>query len=521
MGGEPDRDPSAIGHGDAADDETLDDSGVLERLGRRLAAGARGLLWVTTDEDRAIQLAEAAGDALDWPVHTVCAANGVDNDGRGARPLATLLRELLDSGDESAALWVVLDGASGLADPASLRLLRVLAQRITGPAVLLVEPRPPPALSEIPELVVDQLAPPSAAMLSARVATAARALSQAAFPDASTRLTPAATAIARAALGLPQWAFDRLLAEAVLAHGASPEAVARYIGAAKPALLDRGGLLEVVEPVPVEELGGLAQYKQWLARRALSLTPAAAAAGIAPPRGVLLLGVQGCGKSLAAQASAALLGLPLVRLEPGRLFGGTLGQSEANLRRVTALVDRLAPIVLWLDELDKGLAGADGSSADGGTTSRVVGSLLTWLEERRAPVFVAATANRVDRLPPELLRRGRLDEIFFVDLPDASQRAEIMEVHLLAVPQRALGRVPPMEGELADLLDLARRAEGFSGAELQSALTEARLLAFADDRPLSAPDLAAALAATIPLSRTRSESIGALRAWADGRARQA
>jgi SpoVK/Ycf46/Vps4 family AAA+-type ATPase len=236
---------------------------------------------------------------------------------------------------------------------------------------------------------------------------------------------------------------------------------------------------------------------------------------------VLLLGVQGCGKSLAARVSAEILGLPLVRLEPGRLFGGTVGQSEANLRATLALVERLAPVVLWLDEIDKGLAGTDGSQSDAGTTARVVGGLLTWLQERQEPVFVAATANRVDTLPPELLRRGRLDEIFFVDLPDPDQREEILRVHLEHVPRRRLGHVPPCADPWPAFADVIRTAEGYSGAEIEAALVEARLDAFADGRPLAAADLRRAVEASVPLSRTRAESIAALRAWATERARRA
>lgn len=510
MGVEPDR----------YADLNPDDQVTARRLQQRLEAGARGLLWTTTDEERAIAVVEATGAELGWPVHTWSAATGVDHDGK-PQPLPPLLDTLLASGARDRALWVVLDGAATLSDARTQRVVRELAQRTDGPALVLVQSDAPAALTAIPELVTEVLPAPSAATLQHQVTTAAETLAHHGYPDAREQLGAAAPAVARAGLGLPAWAFDRVLAEAVLQHGTDADAIVRAVGAAKPALVDRHGLLETVEPIAADEVGGLHHYKAWLQRRALSLDPRARAAGIESPRGVLLLGVQGCGKSLAARASAAILGLPLVRLEPGRLFGGTVGASEANLRRVTALVDRLAPIVLWLDEVDKGLAGADGSAADAGTTARVVGSLLTWLQQRSRPVFVAATANRVDALPPELLRRGRLDEIFFVDLPDAEQRAAILDVHLRTIPARTLGHVPPIDADLDALLNLARGATGFSGAELQAALTEARLSAFAEHRALSERDLADALTTTVPLSRTRAESIAALRQWADGRARRA
>jgi SpoVK/Ycf46/Vps4 family AAA+-type ATPase len=264
-------------------------------------------------------------------------------------------------------------------------------------------------------------------------------------------------------------------------------------------------------------LGGLPGLKAWLRRRALALHPAARAAAIADPRGVLLVGVQGCGKSLAARVCADILGLGLVRLDPGRLFGGTVGESEANLRRLTAAAERLAPVVLWIDELDKGLVGSEGAASDAGTAARV----LTWLQERARPVFVVATANRVDALPPELLRRGRLDETFFVDLPGPDERAAIAEIHLVTAPQRRLGRAPPLADPLPDLLATARAADGLSGAEIEGAVTEARLDAFAEGRPLAAADLARGLDATIPLSRSRAPEIAGLRAWAERLARRA
>jgi SpoVK/Ycf46/Vps4 family AAA+-type ATPase len=177
--------------------------------------------------------------------------------------------------------------------------------------------------------------------------------------------------------------------------------------------------------------------------------------------------------------------------------------------------------VAWLDEVDKGLAGIEGAASDAGTSARVFGGLLTWLAERNRPVFVVATANRVDRLPPELLRRGRLDEVFFIDLPDAAERAQILRVHLELLPNKRLGHTPPMADPWPAFEELARSAEGFSGAELEGALTEARLDALAEGRDLGAEDLRHALRATVPLSVSRVEDVDALRRWAAQRARPA
>jgi SpoVK/Ycf46/Vps4 family AAA+-type ATPase len=203
------------------------------------------------------------------------------------------------------------------------------------------------------------------------------------------------------------------------------------------------------------------------------------------------------------------------------LFGGTVGSSEANMRRATEALERIAPVVAWIDEIDKGLAGAESSTSDAGTSARVLGGLLTWLAERTRPVFVVATANRVDRLPPELVRRGRLDEVFFIDLPGPEEREAILRVHLELAPAKRLGSAPPLSDPWEAFARLGRAADGFSGAELEGAVTEARLDALADDRPLAADDLARALAATVPLSVSRAEDIRALRRWASQRARSA
>ncbi|MCX4243214.1 AAA family ATPase [Paraliomyxa miuraensis] len=489
------------------------------RIERALRAGVRGVLLQTPEEDRALEVLEHVAERLHWRLHTWSAASGIDHG--KPRALADLLHELQGHTDD--ALWVLLDAGAGLESPPLRRAVRELTQRERGPAVVMVEPPGPSisTLSSIPELVVEALPPPDLEELAQHIAWVADLLAEHDHPDARERLHPHASALARAALGLPRQAVDRLLAETVLEHGPDPDALRRTIAARKPSTLDRSGMLEVCEPVPPQALGGLPRLKAWLHRRALALDPAARQAAIPAPRGVLLLGVQGCGKSLAARVSAHILGLPLLRLEPGRLFGGTVGESEANLRRTLALVERLAPAVLWLDEIDKGLAGTEGAASDAGTAARVVGGLLTWLQERQQPVFVAATANRVDALPPELLRRGRLDEIFFVDLPNAEQRQEILRVHLEHEPRRILGGAPPCADPWPAFASAIADADGWSGAEIEAALVEARLDAFAEGRPLAAADLRRAVEATVPLSRTRAESIGALRAWASERARPA
>ena len=492
------------------------------QLERALRAGARGIALVAADERRAIEVLEQVGDGLNWPVHTWSASAGIDAQGRPTA-LAQLLTELRSRDDD--AIWILLDGAASLGGATERRALRELAQRDRGPAVVVLDPSGEfdgSRLPEfIPELVLEHFGPPQLLVLEDHLDWIVGELDHSGFEGARDRLGPHLPALARGALGLELSTLERLVAQAVLAHGIDAEAIGRDIARAKPAALDRHQLLTPVDPAHPDELGGLASFKRWVHRRALALQPRARAAGIPDPRGVLLLGVQGCGKSLAARACAHMLDVPLLRLDPGRLFGGTVGLSEENLRRALSAVDRVAPVVLWLDEIDKGLAGTEGSASDAGTAARVVGGLLTWLQERTRPVFVVATANRIDRLPPELLRRGRLDETFFIDLPDAPARETIAQIHLVSSPERRLGSVPPLADPIETFAATVRGREGFSGAEIEAAVIEARLDAYAEDRPLAARDFERALDTIVPLSVSHAESLTALRDWARTRARSA
>jgi SpoVK/Ycf46/Vps4 family AAA+-type ATPase len=259
-----------------------------------------------------------------------------------------------------------------------------------------------------------------------------------------------------------------------------------------------------------EAIGGHDSLKSWLHQRHRAFSEEARRFGLPLPRGVLLVGPQGTGKSLTAKAIARSWSMPLLRLDVGRLFAGLVGASEARTRDMIQLAEAMAPCVLWIDEIEKGFGG-DGRS-DGGTSQRVLANVLTWMAEKRSPVFVVATANGVDQLPPELLRKGRFDEIFLLDLPSESERHSILELHL---KQRRPGVTLPLE-------TVVSRCEGFSGAELEQTVIEAMHLAFAEHRELSETDLIRAASQLIPLSRTACESLARLKEWAaGGRARQA
>jgi AAA+ superfamily predicted ATPase len=283
----------------------------------------------------------------------------------------------------------------------------------------------------------------------------------------------------------------------------------------KERIIRQSQILEYYEPdASMADVGGLENLKRWLDRRGQAFEPGARDFGLDPPKGVLLLGVQGCGKSLVAKAIAASWEFPLLRFDLGKVFGGYVGQSEGNMRAALKIAQALAPCVLWIDEIEKGIAGMGSSDqTDSGTTSRVVGTLLTWMQEKRDPVFVVATANRIEMLPPELLRKGRFDEIFFVDLPTKSVRAEILRIHL-ARKER--------DPDEFDLAALAEQSVGYSGAELEESIRDGLAESWADGaRPLRTQDIGEALRATFPLSQTMSDSIAELREWARVRARLA
>ncbi len=484
---------------------------LFDRLLLHLRSGVGVVALTTDDESRAVELLERVGATLEWPVHTWSAATGVDLDGQ-LQPLSRVLLELGRS--REPGLWLLLDADAPQLDPLTQRAARELAQRSRGPVVVTLGPARG-ALTQLPEVVSEYLPRPDAEEFADTLSLELEA------HDSSHELARQLPQLVEAARGLTSAAGVRLLRQGLHATAGDRAGLAPWMQANKFRMLGDEPALVPVAELPARHLGGLCAYKQWLGRRARALEPGARAVGIPGPRGALLIGVQGCGKSLAARATASLLGLPLYRLDPGRLFESSVGASEDNLRRVLVDAERLAPMVMWVDEIDKSLAGSDGSRSDAGTTSRVVSNLLTWLQERERPVFVVMTANDITRLPPELIRRGRLDELFFVDLPQAAARRDILEVHLTTIPRDNLGQPPPLADPEQAFYALAQQAEGYSGAELAAALVEARIDAYTESRPLAAADFARALAACIPLSRTRAEDIAALRAWAADRARPA
>jgi SpoVK/Ycf46/Vps4 family AAA+-type ATPase len=277
----------------------------------------------------------------------------------------------------------------------------------------------------------------------------------------------------------------------------------------KRELLKKDGVLEYVAPEEnLAEVGGFANLKAWLAKRKNAFAPAAKRYGIESPRGILLLGVQGSGKTLVARAVAREWGLPLLKLEAARLYDKFIGETEKNLERALRTAEQMAPCVLMIDELEKGLSYSAAGDADAGLSKRVFGRLLGWLQDRKAAVFVVATSNNINELPPELTRKGRFDEIFFVDLPNPAERRAIFAIHL---------RKRKRNADLFDLDALAAASEGFSGAEIEQAVVAALYTAFSKQMEVTSAIIAAELSATRPLSVTRAEEITALREWARDR----
>lgn len=264
-----------------------------------------------------------------------------------------------------------------------------------------------------------------------------------------------------------------------------------------------------------EDVGGLEILKEWLRKRQLAFTEKARDFGLPLPKGILLIGIPGCGKSLTAKAVANLWRMPLLRLDMGKVFAGIVGSSEENMRNAIKLAESIAPSIMWIDELEKGFSGTQSSAySDAGTAARVFGSFITWMQEKAVPVFVIATANNISLLPPEFLRKGRFDEIFFVDLPSETEREEIFRIHLEKRNRKA---------DAFDLSRLARSSENYSGAEIEQAVISALYDAFdrADDSDINTEDIQNSLNETVPLSQTMGQDLKELRGWAKTRARSA
>lgn len=313
-----------------------------------------------------------------------------------------------------------------------------------------------------------------------------------------------------AALGLTMNEAENAFARAIVADNILDSKDIEFILDEKKQIIRKTGILDYFyTEETIENVGGLENLKDWLRKRSLAFTQKAKEFGLPEPKGILLVGVQGCGKSLVAKCVSNLWGLPLLRFDVGKVFSGIVGSSEENMRKAIKIAESIAPCILWVDEIEKSLSGIESSSfSDAGTSARVFGTFITWLQEKTKPVFVIATANNIKMLPPELLRKGRFDEIFFVDLPSYEERKEIFTIHL-----KKRKRKP----ENFDLDLLARESENFSGAEIEQVIISALFDAFVENRDLNTEDILKNIKKTVPISITMKEAIEEIREWARNR----
>jgi len=467
----------------------------------------------TVEEERVEALADAVGEELEIPVYTWALTRGLvrkptahpSGETRDPSALLAHLRSLRAHG-----IYLLKDFARHLTEPAVCRAFRDAAEDLsqakasmwivgTGHEI------PADAASHVVHFPLEL---PGRKELGEVVTTVVRSLRE--RVPAQVELSKAELERLLSALsGLTLNQARQAVAQAVLRDGKLHGDDIPFILEQKAELLGRDGLLEYF---PAEdnawELGGFEKLKAWLDRTRVGFSPDAAALGLPAPRGILLAGVQGCGKSLAAKFVARSWSLPLVKLDAGRLYSKWAGESERNFRRVIELSEAMAPVVLWIDELEKSFASFGSSEYDGGTSQRIFATLLSWMQEKRKPVFLVATANDVFRLPPELMRKGRFDELFFVDLPGAHERDAILRIHLAGRKQ---------DPAAFDLGALVAASDGMSGAELEQAVVASLYRALHEKRPLDTAMLGHELASSVPLSVARREDVERLRELAAGR----
>lgn len=477
------------------------------------------LYLVTWEEDRARRILSQIAQKRQKPLYEWSITEGLrrlygptsgDPGSRQREPLA-VLNEILQS--EADGIYVLKDFHAYIATPEIVRQLRDLAfaLRRTRKSILILSP-----VLKLPEeldkaVTILDLPLPTYNELDALLHESI--IKPAPSRQYTVRLTPAdRDALVKAAQGLTLLEAENAFAKAIVRDNSLDGSDIDTILEEKRQVIRKSGVLEYYEAQePLSAVGGMDILKDWLEKRQKAFSNEARRYGLPHPRGILLMGVQGCGKSLVAKAIASTWRYPLLRMDMSRIFEGYIGSSEQNARRAITIAESLAPVVLWVDEIEKAFSGVGGSAAsDSGTTARVVGLLLTWMQEKTAPVFVVATANDVQGLPPELLRKGRLDEIFFVDLPRREEREEIARIHL-----QKLRRDP----EKFDLDTLAHATSGHSGSEIEQAIIAGLHDSFAENREVTTDDIVKAINQTVPLSITMNEKITQLRNWSRDRAR--
>lgn len=487
----------------------------VNRLNAMLGAGRACISIVTFEEEHALDIVKSALMGRDPPMAIWSASRGlvdglIEKDGEQQKTEHPAAALCLLACRENPTSLVALDLAAHLEDARTLRALRDLISRNreSGGRIVFID-----SDDRLPSVIASmcwrfEVPLPDAEEIEAIVGRELRR---------ENKISPIRVDIgkddSRLILnhlsGLTREQIRQIIRDVVAADRALTASDLDEMLREKRRLLHRAGVLEVVEaPASMDDIGGLAKLKAWLKARERAMSDEGVKFGLSAPRGILLLGVQGGGKSLAAKAIAAAFRRPLIRLDPGSLYDRYVGESERRLREALKQADAMAPIVLWIDEIEKGFASAASQSTDGGLSQRMFGALLAWMQERSRPVFLVATANDIDALPPELLRKGRFDEIFFVDLPTEPIRRTIFEIHL---------RKRKRDPSKFDLGALAAAAEGFSGAEIEQAIVSAMHEVFAAGRDIDTARVLEAVRGSPPLSATARERMEWLRDWAKGR----
>jgi hypothetical protein len=405
---------------------------------------------------------------------------------------------------------VLLDVISSLKDDRTLRMLRDMMDKMASKriSVVFIDPSDqlPPAIAAIATKF--DLSLPDDAAVEQCIRQTLRDINSEQHIDVAITRKGLSTIVKNLA-GLTERQVRQIVIDAIAQDMRFDDADINTILSRKRQALGADALLEYVQsPTTLEEIGGLNRLKGWLQKRQDCLSEEACAFGLPAPRGVLMLGVQGAGKSLSAKAVATAWQRPLLRMDVGALYDKFIGESEKKLRDALKQAERMAPIILWIDEIEKAFASAASQSSDGGLSKRMFGSLLTWMQEHTAPVFLIATANDIEALPPELLRKGRFDEIFFVDLPDLEARCAIAEIHL---------RKRKRDPKNFDIAAIAAASEGFSGAEIEQAILSALADAFAAKTELTTEFVVKAIKSSPPLSVTMGDKMQALRDWSHGK----
>lgn len=470
------------------------------------------IVLVTAEEERALMTIKAVCERAKRPCLSWDVADGFQALTSGASvPSARDAKTALEQVDkaEHDAVFILKDFHECWKNFELKRKLRSLAHRLKMSKKTLIVTCP---RSQIPdelrdEAVIVELLPPSAAELAAVLTRLAQT------SGVRVQLTKLGQEkMVQAALGLTAAQAQRVFAKAIVSDGVLDDRDIELVTQEKKQIISESKALEfhAVTETP-DDVGGLGVLKEWLRLREQAFTHEARDYGLPAPKGIALIGIPGTGKSLTAKMIGGLWRIPLLRLDVGALFGSLVGESEENTRRALRLAETVAPCIVWIDEMEKALSQG---GLDGGTSMRVFGSILTWMAEKTVPCFVVATANDISRLPPELLRKGRFDEIFFLDLPIQPERKEIFRVHL------AKRRRLPQD---FDLERLARESEGYVGAEIEQAIIDAMYVGYNDGRrEFSTQDISAALKRQVPLSVSQREIVGALRSWLqEGRAQSA